>query len=308
MRWTFPSFEKVRTSLESTLLKVEEVEKRCTDYELENAKLKKKIPCKDETCDRDRRCENSHQLHYEDRREPRESRWRKTLPCKFFNTPAGCKNTDEKCSFIHESRSSRNQRRYSEQSRDSDNGPPSYIDINLQKFRRMSEVKEENVEDSSIEELSPGSRQPLRNRRYQEEGPVSKKIKIEVKPEPLSGNESGATGRPHQAAPNYGGRSRGVQGGANWDGTGGARGSPSTRPKRKFSPIRSPTEEREVPRDREVDWQVYRRAQHDLRFQMNSRRRISSARGRGQRQDPDLSFEDAARRNWWNRRPSHGGR
>ena len=84
------SFEKVKTSLDVTLLQIQEIERKCDELESENAKLRKKIPCQKEKCDLDKRCPNSHSLRYEDRSAPRNNQWRKTLLCRFFNQPQGC--------------------------------------------------------------------------------------------------------------------------------------------------------------------------------------------------------------------------
>ena len=329
----FESFEKVRTSMQATLLKVEKVEKKCEEVEMENAKLKKKIPCRQEDCDRGNRCENSHQLRYEDRREPKDPQWRKRLPCKFYNTPNGCRNSDEKCGFIHEASGNQRARRNSEQSRssDDDSSNPSFLNINLQKFRKFPGIKEEPEEESSVEECSPtyqvgrgpvrklwsSGRGARRNSEAEEERPA-KKIKVEQEDEDVwAGNDHGAGREPRHPVPRRLSTrsSDGGQGPSSSRGRSASRGSDntstSTRPKRKFSPIRSPTEERDPPRDREenVDWKVYKRAQRDLRYQVNSRRRMMGNRGRGQyRYDEQEEKFEGSRKQSWDRRSSHGRR
>ena len=282
------SLEVLRTQMEATILKIEQVEKKSEDLELENAKLKKKIPCPRDNCDRDKRCDYSHSLRYEDRREFGRNQRRKTMPCKFFNTFKGCHKADEECDFIHEvplpQVQPRRERRVSEQSRDSEDSQDSYLNLRNQRFKTLSRVGElEPMDEESVEELSPSSRQPTRRdprtppRRTEEEGRrTAKRPRYNNEERERAGNGEGTTARPRPSVPEPGRRRSSSRAGLSRT----SRGRSSTPRGRRFSPIRSPTE------DREVDRKTYIRAQNLLRAGMEDARREKRDRSRSEDQRP----------------------
>ena len=290
------SLEVLRTQMEATVLKIEQVEKKSEDLELENAKLKKKIPCPRDNCDRDKRCSYSHTLKYEDRREPGRKNWRKTLPCKFFNTFKGCHKTDEECDFIHEAPQVQSRRERS-QSRDSEDSQESYHKLRNQRFRTLSRVGDlEPMEEESVEELSPASRQPTRRdprtpprRSEEEERRNAKRPRYNNDDKDRSGNGEGTASRPRPSVPEPGRRRSSSRAGTSRN----SRGRSTTPRGRKFSPIRSPTE------DRDVDRKTYIRAQNLLRAGMEDARREKRDRSRSEDQRP---------RGRWGRVQSQGRR
>ena len=95
------TYDKVKTSLEATLVEMEEVKREMERYKREMAKAYKRIPCTIPDCDRPRDCEYSHKLKYEDKSAPREGNWKKSIPCRFENYPDGCFKKADECSFLH---------------------------------------------------------------------------------------------------------------------------------------------------------------------------------------------------------------
>ena len=313
------AFEKVQTAMESTLMKIEKLEQKCDELEHENAKLKKKIPCKVEDCDRDRKCQNSHLLKYEDRREPKEKNYRKTLPCKFHDMPGGCKKTDEACDFRHDPKP--RQRRVSELSQQSDDE----VRYAGRRFSSEEKIPEENNDDSVVE-IKPDAKGKQQRwngsggaRRYttddeeeeemeEEKTPVNKRRKLE-RNNFNQGNGGGAVSRPRGPAPvrssreeQRGRSSPGMRQGS------ASRLSPAVRPdtqskKRKYSPVRSPSDERLGQRDRysREDSRDRSQARKAQRFFQNQVR--THGGGRGGRSDRGRDGRKGGGQGWSRQAP-----
>ena len=288
------TYQKLQLSFEQTLKKLAEVEQELDKFKKEKAALLKKIPCTLENCDRGRFCENSHHLRYDDRTEPRDADWRKSVPCRHF-LRGHCYDGDS-CKFLHvkpkvpEPREERrDNRRDWNKTQDSEDDQSLEEMVNWHRFRNVVENNDsgsgygsrEGSRDISVEITGEYRRNDSKSK------PQKKRMRFDNSngdSEMRSGNGGGADERSRRSVPLNIQRSqermptlrmrmensrRSVE----------ERMMPGPSRQRNWSPIRSPEDlNRSRPRDR------------DLREEMNSRRgrggqsnrgRSASARGRG---------------------------
>ena len=284
------TFKKVEDSLECTLAKLAEVEKELDKCKKERAALQKRIPCTRENCQWGADCENSHQLRYEDRSEPKNPKWKKTVPCRFFLN-GHCYKTEDKCGFLH----TRPQESRDVEEEGFEDEEDDVFRLENQRFRRVVETE---GRDSSVEflgerriswgaEAPQGGRMPRVPMPGSQQGNRFKKRKTDSWSEaqsssmPRSGNGGGAEEWSRRTVPvNYQRpavreptlRMRMEAGRRSLDRSLGE-SSEGTR-QRNWSPVRSPENlDRSRPRDR------------DLREEMQERRnQRGGGRGRGQPQ------------------------
>ena len=96
------NYEKMRASLERTVLEMEGIKRDLDEHKREKAKIMKRIPCTIRDCNNPRECGYSHHLRYEDRSVSKEAKWEKRVPCRFMSLPGGCNKSAEECKFLHE--------------------------------------------------------------------------------------------------------------------------------------------------------------------------------------------------------------
>ena len=321
------TYKKVEASLERTLLKLADVEKELDHHVKERAILMKKIPCTREGCEWGRDCSNSHLLKYEDRSEPKDPNWKRKILCRFFMT-GGCRETAERCRFLH-------QRPSEDRARDDEvftENEASFTGFMNQRHRRF---RESGSLDSSVEVLEERRRsmsrempkvqmpngkgfqdirskngQPQHKRMRTEEGELDSNG-IRGMSLPKSGNGMGAEARSRHSVPvNYqrpnqreptltmrmeAGR-RSVESGM------GGRAGPSR--ERNWSPIRSPEElDRSRPRDRDLrEEMVERRNGRGMRGSMRgamrgqARERTWSMNNNQEEKDQDQQYHQQGRR------------
>lgn len=322
------AYEKVRISLENTLMKLSAMEEKVEDYERERAKLLKRIPCTRPDCRRGNDCENSHKLRYEDRSEPKVNNWRKTILCKFF-AQGYCEKSDEECNFIHDGGYSGGARRRIESVGSNEDSFNNYMN------QRFKVARQDSV-DSSIEvveerKVNGGQKNSMAARdganRYSEprlavalpDGrgfkrqnsvPAAKRRRTESTSSSngasFSGNGQGASLRPQNEAPmsnprssrvdqmrRDGSRSRSRDQGLSRDG-----GRP-----RNWSPIRSPEDlDRSRPRDRDLREEIreMRGRGQQMRGSMRGRRggryHVNNGRAEEERRNNEMNGQGSGRK------------
>ena len=234
--------EKLKENFEHTLRKLSEVESELDEFKKEKAILQKRIPCTLKDCQKGRNCVYSHQLAYEEKTEPKEKNWRKRVACRFFMSPEGCFKTDEECNFIHP------------------RGEPA---AKLRNEERRSYERDEARRSREIEVTFDNNARGDEERRDRRDVKMdnSKRRRLNAKEgweqDDLSGNGRGVSGASRQETPDYHSRQRSESRETSMTSSRGRspkgekeKGSGSNS-RRKWSPIKSPEEDRVRPRTRE---------------------------------------------------------
>ena len=246
------TYQKLQVSLEQTLRRLDEAEQELEKLKKERSILMKKIPCKMEGCNRGRTCENSHSLRYDNRTEPRDNNWRKTVLCRYY-LQGRCDKTDDECNFIHERPNNKKRDRSQEMEYEGDNSG-SFTEVMNKKFRK---VREERA-DSSVEimeEYRGNNSRDMSWSRGNNRMNSSQRSGSERSMYERSGNERGAFERSRQSVPwnqNHNSQ-RSTNRNPTLRMTLRQEGNQEGAAARQWSPIRSPEDlDRSRPRDRDL--------------------------------------------------------